>query len=491
MWKATYSERAALAAFTLTEPHLQMLESQLSTLDEAIDEGDFTYAHLILKEMLRSDAHKKLDRTWREPNHSDLAEEITSLGEKFREITLSFPEKIISFDSDLQSESALDLIGLIAINYSYDGLNREIWRLVKENCSPATLVKLLSFPDISVDLHHVADTMHLLLTEAPEIEEGQAWIFLRLMNSKDCNSIPSALWRKIAEGDSISEQSAKMFALIEFLRHHDSDLSSSWPLSMLIKRFHPDVYETLEKALSAKYLDNLPDHSAFEYNLPLYKWVFEQPLEVRELLLERMFIHEVIDLFDVTGMLVNEVVEVPENMGPFFKSIIWLARLIGGLEDEGNWEPKGLYYYVNTIGIVTDLALWEVEMILPSNIGESWGVKVVCNRTDHVGNVCVDTIDPTALPIGDRVLALVLACWNDEETAKRVDTFAEALDLPVPEKVFNHLDEICPNCDEVNIYYEAGGDHENCQCTYIHNCPSCSNWTQTPGECFPCRVDHH
>ena len=190
-------------------------------------------------------------------------------------------------------------------------------------------------------------------------------------------------------------------------------------------------------------------------------------------------------------MLVNEEVEVPENMGPFFKSIIWLARLIAGLEDEGNWEPKGLYYYMNTIGIVTDLALWEVEMVPPSNIGGSWGVKVVCNRTDHVGNVCVDTIDPTALPIGDRVLALVLACWNDEETAKRVDTFAEALDLPIPEKVFNHLDEICPNCDEVNIYYEAGGDHENCQCTYIHNCPNCSNWTQTQGECFPCRVDHH
>jgi hypothetical protein len=466
-----------------------MIESQISTIEAAIDEGDLTYAHLTLEEMRKSIAHRKLRRIWRKPNQPELAEEISSMGERLQDLIVSLPSRITSQDPELETESALDLFGLIATNFSFSGLDSEIRRIVKEDFTPATLVRYLSIPKISPTLNIVVDSMHLLLTEAQELEEGQAWIFSRLMKDKGCDGILASLWNRFSGEESITEQSAKMLAMVDFLRHKDLELTPSWPLSMLVKRFHPEIHETLEKALSAKYLDKQPNHSIYQFILPLHRWAFEQPPAVRELLFERMFILGVIDLSDVVGMLLHEEVEVPEESGPLCKSIIWLAQFINRIEDECDWKPNGLYYYENMVGIVTDPALWEVEMEAPSSVGEPWGVKVVCHRPGHVGDVCVDAVANVAWPIGDRVMALVLACWNDEETAKRVDTFAEAIGLPIPKPDPN--DVICPNCGDENIYYEAGGGHDNCQCQYTHTCPTCTNWSRTPGECFTCRVDHH
>ena len=104
-------------------------------------------------------------------------------------------------------------------------------------------------------------------------------------------------------------------------------------------------------------------------------------------------------------------------------------------------------------------------------------------RGDQTYDVCIDAVSRKKLPIGDRLATLVLACWNDIETAKIVDTFALAMGLPQPIPQPSVI--TCADCGEISDVagYELG--HFICECQRIHECPTCDRMQFTEHEQCP------
>jgi hypothetical protein len=233
-------------------------------------------------------------------------------------------------------------------------------------------------------------------------------------------------------------------------------------------------------------------HSGSQYidYKPLYQWILEQPPEVQEILVEQLFSNEILNISDMVEFINRGELTPNEDNGPTIGSILFHGSIIKQLEDASDWNPNGIYHYENTIGIITDAGLWEIEVVPESWSKDAIGAfRVQLYRDNVCHGVCVQTCsNPSELPIGDRLAAIVLACWNDTETAKRVSTFAEAMGLSRSSRL---PPVICPNCREINDNYRLDGGHSTCECQRIYECPTCDRMQFTEhGQCNSCIADY-
>jgi hypothetical protein len=219
---------------------------------------------------------------------------------------------------------------------------------------------------------------------------------------------------------------------------------------------------------------------------PLYKWILEQPPEVQEILVKQLFSNEILNISDMVDFINRGELTPNEDNGPTISSILFHGSIIKQLEDASDWNPNGIYHYENTIGIITDTGLWEIEVVPEAWSKHATGAfRVQLSKDNVCHDVCVQTCsNPGELPIGDRLAAIVLACWNDAETAKRVSTFAEAMGLSRRSRL---PPVICPNCRLINNNYRLDGGHSTCECQRIYECPTCDRMAFTEHEqCNSC-----
>jgi hypothetical protein len=223
---------------------------------------------------------------------------------------------------------------------------------------------------------------------------------------------------------------------------------------------------------------------------PLYKWILEQPPEVQEILVEQLFSNEILNISDMIEFINRGELTPNEDNGPTIGSILFHGSIIKQLEDvsdTSDWTPNGIYHYENTIGIITDTGLWEIEVVPEAWSKHATGAfRLQLYRDNVCHDVCVQTCsNPSELPIGDRLAAIVLACWNDAETAKRVSTFADAMGLSRYPPILPPV--ICPNCRLINNNYRLDGGHSTCECQRIYECPTCDRMAFTEHEqCNSC-----
>ena len=223
---------------------------------------------------------------------------------------------------------------------------------------------------------------------------------------------------------------------------------------------------------------------------PLYQWILEQPPEVQEILVEQLFSNEILNISDMIEFINRGELTPNEDNGPTIGSILFHGSIIKQLEDvsdASNWTPNGIYHYENTIGIITDTGLWEIEVVPEAWSKHATGAfRLQLYRDNVCHDVCVQTCsNPSELPIGDRLAAIVLACWNDAETAKRVSTFADAMGLSRYPPILPPV--ICPNCRQINNNYRLDGGHSTCECQRIYECPTCDRMAFTEHEqCNSC-----
>ncbi len=223
---------------------------------------------------------------------------------------------------------------------------------------------------------------------------------------------------------------------------------------------------------------------------PLYKWILEQPPEVQEILVEQLFSNEILNISDMIEFINRGELTPNEDNGPTIGSILFHGSIIKQLEDASDasdWNPNGIYHYENTIGIITDTGLWEIEVVPEAWSKHATGAfRLQLYRDNVCHDVCVQTCsNPSELPIGDRLAAIVLACWNDAETAKRVSTFADAMGLSRYPPILPPV--ICPNCRLINNNYRLDGGHSTCECQRIYECPTCDRMAFTEHEqCNSC-----
>ena len=223
---------------------------------------------------------------------------------------------------------------------------------------------------------------------------------------------------------------------------------------------------------------------------PLYKWILEQPPEVQEILVKQLFSNEILNISDMVDFINRGELTPNEDNGPTISSILFHGSIIKQLEDvsdASNWTPNGIYHYENTIGIITDTGLWEIEVVPEAWSKHATGAfRLQLYRDNVCHDVCVQTCsNPSELPIGDRLAAIVLACWNDAVTAKRVSTFAEAMGLSRYPPILPPV--ICPNCRLINNNYRLDGGHSTCECQRIYECPTCDRMAFTEHEqCNSC-----
>jgi len=223
---------------------------------------------------------------------------------------------------------------------------------------------------------------------------------------------------------------------------------------------------------------------------PLYQWILEQPPEVQEILVEQLFSNEILNISDMIEFINRGELTPNEDNGPTIGSILFHGSIIKQLEDvsdTSDWTPNGIYHYENTIGIITDTGLWEIEVVPEAWSKHATGAfRLQLYRDNVCHDVCVQTCsNPSELPIGDRLAAIVLACWNDAETAKRVSTFADAMGLSRYPPILPPV--ICPNCRQINNNYRLDGGHSTCECQRIYECPTCDRMAFTEHEqCNSC-----
>jgi hypothetical protein len=223
---------------------------------------------------------------------------------------------------------------------------------------------------------------------------------------------------------------------------------------------------------------------------PLYQWILEQPPEVQEILVEQLFSNEILNISDMIEFINRGELTPNEDNGPTIGSILFHGSIIKQLEDvsdASDWTPNGIYHYENTIGIITDTGLWEIEVVPEAWSKHATGAfRLQLYRDNVCHDVCVQTCsNPSELPIGDRLAAIVLACWNDAETAKRVSTFADAMGLSRYPPILPPV--ICPNCRQINNNYRLDGGHSTCECQRIYECPTCDRMAFTEHEqCNSC-----
>mgnify|MGYP004065054325 CR=1 FL=1 len=223
--------------------------------------------------------------------------------------------------------------------------------------------------------------------------------------------------------------------------------------------------------------------------LPLYQWILEQSPEIQENMVCQLFSNEILNISDMVEFINRGEIKPDEDNGPTIGSILFHGSIIKQLEEISDWNPNGIYHYDNLIGIITDTGLWEIE-VLP----EAWSdgipsFSVQLFRDDETHLVCVQTCNsPEELPIGDRLAAIVMACWNDTETAKRVATVATAMGLPNPTIL---PPARCPNCGEINHNFQLEAGHSTCECQRIFECPTCDRMQFTEhGQCNSCIANY-
>ncbi len=237
-------------------------------------------------------------------------------------------------------------------------------------------------------------------------------------------------------------------------------------------------------------MNNSQSGSQYVDYKPLYQWILEQPPEVQEILVEQLFSNEILNISDMIEFINRGELTPNEDNGPTIGSILFHGSIIKQLEDASDasdWNPNGIYHYENTIGIITATGLWEIEVVPEAWSKHATGAfRVQLFRDNVCHDVCVQTCsNPSELPIGDRLAAIVLACWNDAETAKRVSTFADAMGLSRYPPILPPV--ICPNCRLINNNYRLDGGHSTCECQRIYECPTCDRMAFTEHEqCNSC-----
>ena len=236
--------------------------------------------------------------------------------------------------------------------------------------------------------------------------------------------------------------------------------------------------------------DKMTPHNS-KIPVSLYQWLLEQPAKEQEKVVKELFYNNILNVSDMIDLVNYETINSSEDNCPTIHSILWYGSIISQLETDSNWDPKGIYHYETTVGIVSDYGVWEIEL-LPgawSSDSNTPSFNVELHRADKTHNVCIDTVSKKELPVGDRLATLVLACWNDEETAKIVDTFANAMGKPPPNT--DPAIATCPNCGMLNnnFNYEIG--HTMCECQRIYDCPTCDRMQFTEhGQCPSCVANY-
>ncbi|MBO57735.1 MAG: hypothetical protein CMA77_01915 [Euryarchaeota archaeon] len=225
--------------------------------------------------------------------------------------------------------------------------------------------------------------------------------------------------------------------------------------------------------------------------ISLYRWLIEQKPDVQSMTVNKLFSTEILNISDMIDYVKDGKITPTGKNCPIIHSILWYGTIVEQLEDDSDWNPNGIYHYENTVGIITDTGVWEINL-LPgawSDDANQPAFRVDLVRGNQTYNVCIHAVSEKKLPIGDRLATLVLACWNDVETAKIVDTFAHAMGLPQPipqPSVIN-----CTNCGEINHVFDDELENFICECHRIYECPTCDRMQFTEhGQCPSCIANY-
>jgi hypothetical protein len=241
-----------------------------------------------------------------------------------------------------------------------------------------------------------------------------------------------SLYHSLKEAGPIPQERVTMLALVALLLYKKGNNNvNAWTLMKVVERLDRGVWQSCDDLLSSMLLDTYSELDLVERSKVLFGWCFDQPVAAQEVLLPRLFACGYFEISTFIEMVDNEDIVKPETCSPSLISLFWLQSNVSRLMEQSDWQPKGVFHYGNSVAIMTEAGMWEISLRHWSFHSDNhFNVKLI-RKGGGERDVCVHDGESSKLPFGDRLTALMFACWNDKETAKRVNTFSSAMYAPV------------------------------------------------------------
>ena len=356
---------------------------------------------------------------------------------RYQNLLLGIPARLLDEDSLLPEESSLDLIAWLLDTHGTPEWVSIVWRRLVSDCSLSTIGRLLCADEGSIHPPSSALQRSLLsefLISEEESLDGLGWVCRRLLTLNPRLEWSRSVYHSLKEAGPIPHERVTMLALVALLFYKKGNNNiNAWILMKVVERLDLGVRQSCENLLSSMLLETYSDLDWVERSKLLFGWCFAQPVAVQEILVPRLFAAGYFELSTFIELVESKNIVKPDICSPSITSLFWVQSTITRLTEQSDWNPKGIYHYANTIGIMTSIGLWEISLRQYRWYSRSidndrhFNVKLFIDGEEK--DVCVHDGESAKLPFGDRLTSMLLACWNDEETAKRVDSFADAINI--------------------------------------------------------------
>lgn len=156
-----------------------------------------------------------------------------------------------------------------------------------------------------------------------------------------------------------------------------------------------------------------------------------------DVFLKQLFESELIDVTSFMELIDYDLLTPSATQSPLLKSLFWLQSVYSDLQkqvEEDVNQHNCLWSYENTFSVVTQSGEWEIVLDSWEWAGEEPNFDVYFTPVGQSSKsrICVHQAGllKQDVPIGDEYVMRLLACWNDQETAKEINTFSDAISRP-------------------------------------------------------------
>lgn len=346
------------------------------------------------------------------------------LMQRYDELVTCIEEKVLSNCEDISVEDRCEFISWSVYRTENSVTQSDYWNQLLINLDIVKLGELLkNSDDFNRGLldHQKLELIERFISNSSLSEEGYVWALDKIVSGAFSG-------RELHEIGFLNEEVMEMMSFCTYIHHFKNDSLTTRNMMKWLKFIDIKYYNYVEILLDSKRDDDsyLDDPNV---NKKIYKWCFNQPILVQDFVITQLFsthqsnIGLIFELFDY------EYIEFPKNSSPLVKSLCWLYSILDNLSKDSN-EGKGVYYYQNSIGVITKSGLWEIEVSKDTWLFKSPMVKVNFSTPRGIRkDICIhhDERHEEKLPLGDEIISRVLACWNDELVSAKVSTFDEVL----------------------------------------------------------------
>ncbi len=184
-----------------------------------------------------------------------------------------------------------------------------------------------------------------------------------------------------------------------------------------------------------KFIDDVVQHQPLEEyysNIHNQTKLFDMavclPTLSAEYVLKRLFAAKLLNLSDIFILIDYDYLEEKDGLNPLAKSLFWVHKTVEDLIERLNEEKdRCIWYYENELSVATKNGIWCINLD-----PERWlydkpepTLKFQPKESSSVESVCIHLAE---LPIGDKYVTMLLACWNDTLVAEDIYPMSEVME---------------------------------------------------------------